>query len=137
MFVPFYFRLVVCTFCDIKVHQGNRTCSSLCAHHTKLNSSSHISYILVTSSHVYQQCSPFQYHSTGQFPLLRTMPQVQCPVRGCTYKTDDLPSDIVIKLLDIHASSHASPYQPTSEAKRVQRPLISSAGTSEEWQLFS
>ena len=64
------------------------------------------------------------------------MPQVQCPIPGCTYKTDDLPSDIVIKLLDIHASSHANPPQPTPKVERFRRPLISSAGTSEEWQYF-
>ena len=64
------------------------------------------------------------------------MPKVQCSFPDCPYTTDDLPAELVLKLLDIHAGSHATPPQPTIKIERVRRPTISSAGTSEEWQYF-
>ena len=64
------------------------------------------------------------------------MPKVQCSFPDCPYTTDDLPAELVLKLLDIHTGSHATPPQPTVKIERVRRPSISSAGTSEEWQYF-
>ena len=64
------------------------------------------------------------------------MPKVQCSFPDCPYTTDNLPAELVLKLLDIHAGSHATPPQPTVKIERVHHPTISSAGTSEEWQYF-
>ena len=64
------------------------------------------------------------------------MPRVKCPIVNCTYETDDLPSDIVIKLLDLHAISHTGSSPPAPKVDRVRRPTVSPAGTGEEWQYF-
>ena len=64
------------------------------------------------------------------------MPKVKCSYPDCPYTTDDLPAELVLKLLDIHTGSHATLPQPTVKIERVRRPTISSAGTSEEWQYF-
>ena len=64
------------------------------------------------------------------------MPKVQCSFPDCPYTTDDLPAELVLKLLDIHAGNHATPPQPTVKIERLCRPTISSASTSEEWQYF-
>ena len=64
------------------------------------------------------------------------MPKVQYSFPDCPHTTDDLPAELVLKLLDIHAGSHATPPQPTVKIERVRHPTVSSAGTSEEWQYF-
>ena len=64
------------------------------------------------------------------------MPKVKCSFPDCPYTTNDLPAKLVLKLLDIHAGSHATLPQRTVKVDRVRRPTISSAGTSEEWQYF-
>ena len=64
------------------------------------------------------------------------MPKVKCSFPDCPYTTDDLPAELVLKLLDIHAGSHATLPQPTIKIERVCRPTISSAGTSEKWRYF-
>ena len=63
------------------------------------------------------------------------MTVVSCPL--CDYETDDVSDIIAAVLLSTHAISH-QPGATASSAKveRVKRPVISSAGTSEDWNYF-
>ena len=65
------------------------------------------------------------------------MPAVQCPIDGCEYTTPDLDPAIVAALLTTHGHSHAQA-QPTAAAavEKVRRPVISAAGTTEDWTYF-
>lgn len=64
------------------------------------------------------------------------MPAVACPIPDCDYVTEDLDAVIVAALLTAHGTTHTQ--GPTAAAKidRVRRPVISAAGTSEEWEYF-
>ena len=63
------------------------------------------------------------------------MTVVSCPL--CDYETDDDSDTIAVVLLSTHAISH-TPGATASSAKveRVKRPVVSSAGTSEDWNYF-
>ena len=63
------------------------------------------------------------------------MTVVSCPL--CDYETDDVSGTIAAVLLSTHAISH-QPGVTASSAKveRVKHPVISSAGTSEDWNYF-
>ena len=63
------------------------------------------------------------------------MTVVSCPL--CDYETDDVSDTIAAVLLSTHAISH-QPGATSSSAKveRVKRPVISSAGISEDWNYF-
>ena len=65
------------------------------------------------------------------------MPAVRCPIPGCEYTTPDLDPAIVAALLTTHGSSHTQA-QPTTAAavEKVRRPVISAAGTTEDWSYF-
>ncbi|KAK3771725.1 hypothetical protein RRG08_035780 [Elysia crispata] len=60
------------------------------------------------------------------------MPAVACPIPGCEYVTDDLDAAIVAALIIAHTTTHT----PGAKVDRVNRPVISAAGTSEEWEYF-
>jgi len=63
------------------------------------------------------------------------MPAVGCPIQSCDYVTPDLDASIVAALLTTHATVHTTtPHHQAGAAKveRVRRPIVSSAGTSEE-----
>ena len=69
------------------------------------------------------------------------MPKVKCPVPNCEYETADVSDSIILKLLDMHSSCHTNPAGPThtnapTKVERVRRPIVTSAGTSEEWTYF-
>ena len=74
------------------------------------------------------------YGKTDQL-LIITRILGRCPL--CDYETDDVSDTITAVLLSSHAISH-QPGATTSSAKveRVKRPVISSAGTSEDWNYF-
>ena len=65
------------------------------------------------------------------------MPKVKCPIPGCDYETEDLDAVIVAALITAHTTTH-SPAGAATAAKveKVKRPVISAAGTSEEWSYF-
>ena len=58
------------------------------------------------------------------------MPEIECPIPGCEYKTPDVDAAIVAALLNTHTTTHTN-HGPTVE--KVKRPTITSAGTSEDW----
>ncbi|KAH3830724.1 hypothetical protein DPMN_103975 [Dreissena polymorpha] len=59
---------------------------------------------------------------------------VQCPIPGCDYTARHTEASIVSAFISAHPMIHA----PSAEAKvkRVKRPTITSAGTSEDWAYF-
>ena len=63
------------------------------------------------------------------------MPAISCPVPGCEYRTDDLDAAIVAALPTAHTTTHTVG-QPTAKIKKVKKPTIAAAGTSEEWSYF-
>ncbi|CAG2231646.1 unnamed protein product [Mytilus edulis] len=64
------------------------------------------------------------------------MPAVQCPIPGCEYVTDDLDAAIVAVLITVHSTTHAPGPVTAAKVEKVKRPVISTAGTSEEWAYF-
>ena len=63
------------------------------------------------------------------------MPAIACPITGCTYTTPAEHSiEVAVTLLNLHGKDHDS--NPTSRADKVKRPVISSSGTTEEWDYF-
>lgn len=64
------------------------------------------------------------------------MPAVQCPIEGCDYVTADLDAAIVAALITAHCTTHAPGPVTAAKVEKVKRPVISSAGTSEEWAYF-
>ncbi|CAG2214207.1 unnamed protein product [Mytilus edulis] len=64
------------------------------------------------------------------------MPAVQCPIPGCDYVTDDLDAAIVAVLITVHSTTHAPGPVTAAKVEKVKRPVISTAGTSEEWAYF-
>ena len=66
------------------------------------------------------------------------MPVFRCPVNSCTYATDDVDANVAVAFLNLHATDHAAPSQPSTRlpVEKVKRPTISTAGTSEDWTYF-
>ena len=70
------------------------------------------------------------------------MAPVRCPAPGCeeTFK-EDLDPTVLLRLLDLHAQTAHPPRvapqaMPATKAEKVRRPVITSVGTSEDWQYF-
>ena len=61
---------------------------------------------------------------------------VSCPAAGCPYKTDDLPAEIVVPLLNIHALEHARPTVAASRGPKLNRPTIELGIDEETWNSF-
>ena len=61
------------------------------------------------------------------------MPAVECPIPGCTYKTDDLDAIIVAALLNPHSATHSPNLGASAKVEKVKRPTVSVAGSSEDW----
>ena len=66
------------------------------------------------------------------------MPTVKCPINGCGYETIDASDAIVAALIGIHGTTHQASTQsrPKSEACKIKRPSVCTAGTNEEWKYF-
>ena len=66
------------------------------------------------------------------------MPVVGCPIEGCEYNTPDVDPVIAAALITAHATSHQAPSRATQAAavEKVKRPVITSSGTTEDWQYF-
>ena len=76
---------------------------------------------------------------------LSKMSNVPCPAPGCsTSWSSSITSDVLLRLIDLHEktahpSAHGSTPGHTSvtvTAEKVKRPLVSAAGTNEEWTYF-
>ena len=64
------------------------------------------------------------------------MHAVRCPIPGCDYITDDLDPAIVAALIAAHSATHNLGHATLAKVEKVKRPVISTAGTSEEWSYF-
>ena len=71
------------------------------------------------------------------------MATIKCPAPDCNVEwPTTTPTDVLTRLLDIHsATAHAARVHvpaPTvaAKAEKVRRPVVSAAGTSEEWAYF-
>ncbi|CAC5401120.1 unnamed protein product [Mytilus coruscus] len=64
------------------------------------------------------------------------MPAVQCPKPGLDYVTQDLDAAIVAALITAHSTKHVPGPVTAAKEEKVKRPVISTAGTSEEWAYF-
>ena len=64
------------------------------------------------------------------------MPAVKCPIDGCSYETPDENPAIIAALLTVHSQTHTHATVTAAKVEKVKRPVISAAGTSEEWQYF-
>ena len=60
---------------------------------------------------------------------------VNCPVTGCSYKTDDQEPTIVSALLQLHASEHCAAREKVSGPK-LDRPRIDAGVSQEVWNSF-
>ena len=61
---------------------------------------------------------------------------VSCPITNCGYKTEDLPAEIVIAVLNIHALEHTRPSTPASRGPKLNRPTIDLGVDQETWLAF-
>ena len=67
------------------------------------------------------------------------MPDIQCPVNGCDYRTGDVDSAIVAALLNAHTAGAHSLNQPIRQHKqppKVDRPHITDTIGEEVWNAF-
>ena len=71
------------------------------------------------------------------------MPVYDCPFPACSFQTNDVSDALAATLLQIHASgTHTSvtaataPAGSTAKIDKVRRPMVSPAGTSEDWSYF-
>ena len=70
-------------------------------------------------------------------------PPIPCPVPDCdvSWPGDSAP-EVLTRLIDLHErTAHPRPAatpspSPVAKAEKVKRPVVSSAGTSEEWNYF-
>ena len=62
---------------------------------------------------------------------------VRCPAPGCTYCTDDLPPEVVVPLLNIHAIVHSkAPAISGSKGPKLDRPSVDLGINEETWNNF-
>ena len=70
------------------------------------------------------------------FIIPPAMPKVKCPIADCEYETPELDAAIVAALITAHSQTHTHATATAAKVEKVRRPVISAAGTSEEWEYF-
>ena len=70
-------------------------------------------------------------------------PEINCPVQDCIQTFQgDLPAEVLVSLINLHKEAvHSSsngrpPATSTPKPEKVRRPVITAAGTSEDWVYF-
>lgn len=58
---------------------------------------------------------------------------MKCQIKGCSFETDDLPPEIAVRLLNIHALVHFQPKVPASRGPKLNRPTIDVGIDEETW----
>lgn len=61
---------------------------------------------------------------------------VACPAPGCSFKTADLPPEVIAPLLQIHAQEHLRPTVTASKGPKLNRPGIDVGVNEETWNAF-
>ena len=68
------------------------------------------------------------------------MPEYECPLNGCDYKTPDVADSIAAQLLQLHNNAHAPANQPPAVVRqkppKIDRPKISKGCSEEYWRAF-
>ena len=66
------------------------------------------------------------------------MPNIDCPINGCTYSTGDVDAAVAAALLMVHNNAHTSTNVAASKQKapKIQRPSISRGSNEELWNTF-
>ena len=67
------------------------------------------------------------------------MPAIDCPIAGCDYTTPDVEAVVAAALITAHSTIHNVPatnHVTSAKIENVKRPIVSSAGTSEDWSYF-
>ena len=62
--------------------------------------------------------------------------RVKCPIESCPFETEDLPAEIVVPLLNIHAVEHSQPRVPVSRGPKLNPPTIDVGVDEETWNAF-
>jgi len=65
------------------------------------------------------------------------MVKVKCPAPNCTYGTDDIAPEAVATMMQLHAGHHAQSTQVVAKPGKVKRPVVTLAGSNEDWQYFT
>lgn len=65
----------------------------------------------------------------------------RCPFPECTYETDEVTDKLAAVLLSVHSSgTYTAQGAPNvtlnTKLEKVRRPMISAAGSSEDWSYF-
>ena len=95
--------------------------------------------MVIVSIKLSEQIDNVLIHDHGQLSVTKhyiNMSAVACPIPDCEYVTDDLDAAIVAALITAHATTHTSGAASVAKVDRVKSPVITAAGTSEEWQYF-
>ena len=61
---------------------------------------------------------------------------VKCSAEGCDYQTEDLPSELIATLLQIHAQQHMRPMVTASKGPKLNRPVVDVGVDEETWNAF-
>ena len=61
---------------------------------------------------------------------------VACPASGCEFRTEDLPAEVVVPILNIHALEHSRLPAPASTGPKLNRPNIDMGVDEETWNAF-
>ena len=97
---------------------------------------------IYTKPQQYNSCTSNQ--GSKQLPSSTTMPKHKCPFPNCTYETADVEDALAAVLISVHSTgTHTATAPPPASAgvnaakiDRVRRPIISTAGSSEDWSYF-
>ena len=61
---------------------------------------------------------------------------VTCSITGCSYKTEDVPPEVLSSLLNLHALEHSRPPITASRGPKLNRPTIDVGIDEETWNAF-
>ena len=70
------------------------------------------------------------------------MPQYKCPFPDCTFETDDVQDSLAAVLISVHSAGTHTAATPSrsgnaaAKVEKVNRPTISTVGSSENWSYF-
>ena len=68
------------------------------------------------------------------------MPEYECPLNDCDYKTPNVADSVASQLLKLHNNAHTAANQPTAVVRqkppKIDRPKISKGCSEETWRAF-
>ena len=82
------------------------------------------------------ECQPWRHMLLTDIPL---PPALDCSIADCDYTTPDVEAIVVTALITKQGTMHNVPATnrvTSTKIENVKRPIVSSAGTSEDWSYF-